>query len=67
MERQTPERTGRDERGGRGYERVGLWMAIGIGVGTAVGAALEQLPIGIALGASLGTAVGVAVSGKSTR
>ena len=32
----------------------GAWMAIGIGVGTAIGVAMDNLAVGVGLGAGLG-------------
>ena len=41
----------------------GAWMAIGIGIGTAVGVATDNLAIGVGLGAALG-ALMMAFAGK---
>tara|TARA_R110000772_G_scaffold36961_4_gene88063 strand:+ start:163 stop:342 length:180 start_codon:yes stop_codon:yes gene_type:complete len=38
--------------------KIGAAMAIGIGVGTAMGAAFNKVGIGVALGAGIGVAVG---------
>lgn len=38
----------------------GFWIAIGAGIGTAIGVALGNLAIGIAIGAGIGTAIGFA-------
>ena len=39
----------------------GAWMAIGIGVGTAIGVAMGNLAIGVGLGAALGALLMAAV------
>ncbi len=36
---------------------IGFWIAIGAGVGTAMGVALDNIGIGIAIGAGVGTAL----------
>ena len=41
---------------------MGAGVAIGIGVGTALGAATDDMSIGIAIGAGLGVALGAALS-----
>ena len=41
---------------------MGAGVAIGIGVGTALGAAMDDMSIGIAIGAGLGFALGAALS-----
>ncbi|GAB4316699.1 MAG: hypothetical protein Kow0074_04810 [Candidatus Zixiibacteriota bacterium] len=37
---------------------TGSWLAIGTGVGVALGAALDNFAVGIALGAGVGIAIG---------
>jgi hypothetical protein len=37
---------------------MGMWIAIGAGVGTALGVALGNIGVGIALGAGIGVAIG---------
>lgn len=44
--------------------KIGMWLAIGIGVGAAIGAATHQLAIGVGLGAAFGLAVGSFASRK---
>lgn len=41
----------------------GGWMAIGIGVGAAIGVAMDTLAVGVGLGAALG-ALMMAIAGK---
>ena len=43
---------------------VGVWIAIGAGVGTATGAAIGQIGVGVALGAGVGAAVGAFMSDR---
>ncbi len=37
----------------------GTWLAVGAGVGVALGAALDQLALGLALGTAFGAAIDV--------
>lgn len=37
---------------------MGLWLALGAGIGTAIGVATNNLAMGVALGAGLGCAIG---------
>jgi hypothetical protein len=39
----------------------GMWIAIGTGVGMALGAALHNIAIGVALGSGIGVAIGAAM------
>jgi F0F1-type ATP synthase membrane subunit c/vacuolar-type H+-ATPase subunit K len=36
----------------------GAWLAIGIGVGTALGVAFKNIPIGVACGVAFGSLIG---------
>lgn len=38
---------------------AGTWLAVGAGVGVALGAAFDQLALGLALGAAFGAAMDV--------
>lgn len=42
---------------------MGVCIALGCGIGVALGAAFGAIPIGLALGAGVGVAVGAAMSG----
>jgi len=43
---------------------MGLWIAIGAGVGTAIGVASDNIAIWLAVGIGAGTAIGAAFSGR---
>lgn len=43
---------------------MGMWTAIGIGAGVAVGTSTGNLAVWTAIGAGLGIAVGAALGGK---
>ena len=54
------------ESGGRETDRpansmMGAGIAIGAGLGVALGVALDMLPLGIAIGAGIGVAIGAAM------
>ena len=38
---------------------IGYWIAIGAGIGTAMGAAFNNIPVGVALGPGLGFLFGM--------
>lgn len=40
---------------------TGSWLAIGIGVGVALGAALDNVAVGISLGVGIGIAIGASL------
>jgi hypothetical protein len=40
------------------------WLAVGIGVGTAIGVALKNVPVGIGAGTAIGIALALTVPGK---
>ncbi len=44
---------------------MGSWVAIGVGVGAALGIAMDQLAVWTAVGAGIGDAVGAAMSGRT--
>lgn len=46
------------------YGAIGVWLAIGAGMGTAIGAATGQMGVWIGVGAGVGTALGAALTLK---
>ena len=40
------------------YAALGVWLAIGAGIGTAIGAATGQMGVWVGVGAGVGTALG---------
>lgn len=46
------------------YTPVGAWLAIGVGIGTAIGAATGQIGVWIGAGAGVGIALGAAFTLK---
>ena len=46
---------------------IAIWMAIGAGLGVAIGAALGNIALGIAIGVGLGTAIGIGLSQRQNR
>jgi hypothetical protein len=44
------------------YTSVGVWLALGAGIGTAIGAATQNTGVWLALGAGIGVAIGAALS-----
>jgi hypothetical protein len=48
-------------------QRFGFWIAIGTGVGTALGAAFDNVAIGVALGAGVGVALGAVFSQQNKK
>ena len=48
-------------------DQIGLWLAIGAGVGTLLGILLENISMGITFGAALGLVFGAALSLKNKR
>ena len=44
---------------------LGVWTAIGIGLGAAIGVALDSLGIGVAIGLVLGLAIGTALDRRA--
>ena len=45
--------------GGRDFNSV--WLALGVGVGTALGVALKNIAIGVGIGAALGVCLAVVI------
>ena len=46
---------------------IGGWVAIGIGVGAALGVAMDNLPVWLAVGAAIGLAIGAGLSTRGRR
>jgi hypothetical protein len=46
---------------------MGVWIAIGAGIGVALGAAMGNTGVGIALGAGIGLAIGAALGAVKRR
>ena len=44
------------------YVGVGVWLALGAGIGTAIGAATQNIGMWLAIGAGMGVAIGAAMS-----
>jgi hypothetical protein len=44
------------------YTMVGVWLALGTGIGSAIGAATHNIGVWLALGAGIGVAIGAALS-----
>jgi len=44
-----------------GGSAIGFWLIIGVGIGVAMGVALDSIPVGIAVGAGLGFLLGNAI------
>ena len=47
--------------------QVGLWLAIGAGVGTLLGIVFHNMAMGITMGAALGLVFGAAISLKNKK
>jgi hypothetical protein len=43
---------------------MGMWMALGAGIGTAMGAATHNMGVWLAIGISLGVAIDVIIQGS---
>ena len=48
-------------------QNIGLWMAVGVGIGTALGVVLENPGVGTALGVGIGLGVGSYMDKKAKR
>ncbi len=55
-----------DEGQGR-KSQIGAWMAIGVGIGTALGAATENMGAGIAIGIGIGLAIGAGLDANAKK
>ena len=42
-----------------------MWLAVGVGIGTAIGAALKNVAIGIGVGVAIGASLAFAMPPKS--
>ncbi len=50
----------------RKYNSIGIWIALGAGMGAALGAAMNNMGVWVAIGTGIGLALGLALSsGKS--
>ena len=56
-----------DQNGRRTSSVLGVWTAIGIGVGAALGVATDNLGVGVAIGLVLGIAIGTALDRRGAR
>ena len=54
-----------DERPTRQHTMVGIWTAIGIGIGTSLGVAMNSLGIWVLLGLVIGLGIGIALDRRS--
>jgi uncharacterized membrane protein len=48
-------------------DQIGLWLAIGVGVGTLLGIVFTNIAMGITMGAALGLVFGAAISLKNKK
>ena len=48
-------------------QNVGLWIAIGSGIGVALGAGMDNVGGGIPIGIAIGTAIGIALDAKAKK
>ena len=48
------------------YSYVGIWIAVGVGMGAALGAAMHNMGVWVAVGAGIGVALGVAMSANTS-
>jgi uncharacterized membrane protein len=48
-------------------DQMGLWVVIGLGIGTLIGFLYHNIPIGITMGAALGLVFGAASSLKNKK
>ena len=48
-------------------DQIGLWLAIGAGVGTLLGIVFNNIAMGITMGAALGLVFGAALSLKNKK
>jgi len=49
------------------FSKMGIWVALGAGIGTAIGAGVGNVGVGVALGAGVGTAIGAILDAKSRK
>ena len=48
-------------------DQIGMWLAIGAGVGTLLGIVFHNMAMGITMGAALGLVFGAAISLKNKK
>jgi len=48
-------------------DQIGLWLAIGAGIGTSLGIVFDNIPLGVTGGAALGLVFGAAFSLKKKK
>ena len=48
-------------------QNIGIWMALGSGIGVAIGAGMESVAIGIPIGVGIGVAIGAALDAKAKK
>ena len=48
-------------------QNIGIWMAIGVGIGTAIGAALDNPGIGTAIGVAIAVTIGKYMENKAKK
>ena len=48
-------------------QNIGLWVAIGSGIGVALGAGMDNVGGGIPIGIGIGTAIGIALDAKAKK
>lgn len=60
MEKKQPE-------GNHGTTYIGAFIAIGVGAGTAIGVALDNLPLGMGIGVAAGLILGIAFEIKKKK
>jgi hypothetical protein len=57
----------KDSQSKKALDQIGLWLAIGAGLGTLLGILYHNIPIGITFGAALGLVFGAAISLKNKK
>ena len=57
----------KDPRPKKNPDQIGLWLAIGAGIGTSLGIVFDNIPLGVTGGAALGLVFGAAVSLKTKK
>lgn len=50
----------------KGNNKAGVWMVLGAGFGTAIGAAFQHVGLGTAFGAAIGLIIGAILSNENT-
>ena len=57
----------KDPQSKKAPNQIGLWLSIGVAIGTSLGIIFHNIPIGIALGIMLGTSIDLALSQKNKK